>query len=122
MRKIIKIAIIVLIIVICLIGILIFIPLPFPITGKKIGTVAVECTLSEDETTLSIKAANYSSMGYIKSYKAKQDGDKLYITFYLTFGLNNPNGAKNSFDIDITDINFLYYYHIDEYKLIWQRY
>jgi len=116
-----KVVIFVLIMVICLIGVYVFIPLPLPITGGKMGNVAVEYTLSEDETTISIKTKIYSSIGAIKTYKAKQDGDKLYITFYSTFGLNNPNGAKNDFDIDITDINFLYYYHADQYDLIWQR-
>jgi len=75
--------------------------------------------LSEDESTLSIQACVYTSMGYIKTYKANQDGDKLYITFYSTFGLNNPNGANSKFDIDVTGINFLYVSGSD--KLVWQR-
>ena len=99
-----------------------FIPLPLPISGGKIESAfVIKRTLSEDGTTLSINASHLNSTGYIKTYKAKKDGDKLYITFYSTFGLNNPNGANNEFDIDITDINFLYYYKWEEYHLLWQR-
>lgn len=111
---------IILIIIICLIVIFSFVS--SPLSGNKMENIIItECRLSENQKNLSIKTMVYSSIGYVKTYKIKQDVDKLYITFYSTFGFNNPNGAKDNFDIDITDINFLYYYSEGEYNLLWQR-
>lgn len=86
------------------------------------GSVAIsEKTLSKDGKTLSIKTTVYASAGYVKTYKSQQEGDKLYITFCSTLGFNNPYGAKDEFDIDVTDINFLYQYDYDRAILAWER-
>ena len=89
--------------------------------GKRSDVLITKQSISEDEKEISVDTTLTTSMGYIKTYKTEQDGDKLYITFYSTFGLNNKIGAKSNFDINIEGINSVYYYCFDEYKLIWEK-
>ena len=82
-----------------------------------------EYTVSEDGTSMEIKAAVATSMGYIRDVKVKSKGADVYLTFYAAFGgLNSSLGAKNTFDIPLdADSSQIYIYRGSEYQLILQK-
>ena len=53
------------------------------------------------EETLTLNTTLFSSMGFIRKATVKHNGEKIYVSFYNNFGLNNPRSAKNSFDIKV---------------------
>lgn len=72
------------------------------ITGGRITSVMLnDYSVSEAGDSMTIKVGVASSMGYIRTLKAKQKEDKEYITFYSTYGLNSNLGAKNEFLIEL---------------------
>jgi len=100
-------------------------------TGPRRSDVAIiDQVISEDGTHLSVVAHISTSAGFLKRYKIEktvEDERALYIAFYQTPGLNNSYGAKNEFSIDVTDIDYVYYFgpaFVDNdggYRLLWQR-
>ena len=111
-----------LIIAISIIALLVICILP---TGGKQGGVILRKppSVSEDGSKMTLYVGLVDSMGAIRTYKAKQDGDSLYITFYSTFGLNGSVGAKNEFEIDIDPLcKYIYFYNGNEgYKLVLEK-
>lgn len=41
------------------------------------------------------------SAGYLRTFSARQDGNRLYLTFYATYGINSRLGAKEAFSVDV---------------------
>lgn len=79
--------------------------------GKMAGVFLDDYSVSEDGKVMTLKVGVASSMGYVRTYKAKQDENKIYLTFYSTFGLNSKISAKNTFQIDLNpSINEIYFY------------
>jgi hypothetical protein len=72
---------------------------------------------------MTLKVGVASSIGYIRTIKERQDGNKKYITFYSTYGLNSKIGANNEFQIDLNPtINEIYFYRGDDgYVFILQK-
>ena len=50
---------------------------------------------------MTLRASVMSSVGYIRTCKARQEGEALYLTFYSTFGFNSSLGAKGTFTVDV---------------------
>ena len=48
-----------------------------------------------------IKTGVTSSAGYIRSMKVKETEGDAIVEFYSTFGINNPNGAKSEFLLEL---------------------
>lgn len=93
----------------------------FLITGGKISSVMlIDYSISKDGNVMALKVGVASSMGYIRTLKESQEGNKKYITFYSTYGLNSNIGAKNEFQIDLNpSCNEIYFYRgNDGYVLI----
>lgn len=91
--------------------------------GKMAGIFLNDYSLSEDNNVITLKVGVASSMGYIRTMKERQDGNKKYITFYSTYGLNSKRGANNEFQIDLVpSINEIYFYRGDDgFVLILQK-
>lgn len=92
-------------------------------SGKMAAISLNDYSLSEDGNAITLKVSVVSSIGYIRTIKEKQDGNKKYITFYSTYGLNSRLGAHNEFLIDLKpSINEIYFYRGDDgYVLILQK-
>lgn len=90
---------------------------------KQTDVYLDDYTISEDGGILTLKTSIASSIGYTRTLKVKHGGDNLYITFYPTFGLNNPIGSKNTFPIEITPLNEAIYFYSGNggYKLILKK-
>lgn len=70
-----------------------------------------------------IKAGVSGSAGYIRSMKIKEaDGDAM-VDFYSTFGINNPQGAKNEFLLEVSDDcqRILFRGGDNHYRIVLQR-
>jgi hypothetical protein len=91
--------------------------------GKMAGIFLDDYSISEDGKVMILKVGVASSMGYVRTYKAKQDENKIYLTFYSTFGLNSKISAKNTFQINLNpSINEIYFYRGDTgYDLILKK-
>lgn len=91
--------------------------------GKRTDVALKDFNLSEDGNKITLNTIVASSTGYIRTLKVKQGGDNKYITFYSTFGINNPIGAKDSFEIDLnSSCDEIYFYKGDGgYKLVLQK-
>lgn len=91
--------------------------------GKMAGIFLDDYSLFEDGSVMTLKTGVASSMGYIRSVKERQDENKLYLTFYSTYGLNSKFGANNEFQIELhSTINEIYFYRGDAgYDLILQK-
>jgi hypothetical protein len=91
--------------------------------GKMAGIFLNDYSLSEDGNVITLKVGVASSMGYIRTMKERQDGNKKYITFYSTYGLNSKLGDNNEFQIDLNpSINEIYFYRgEDGFVLILQK-
>lgn len=93
----------------------------FPCTGGETGGVILsDYSVSQDNKTLTLKVQQTGSMGYIRTFKEKQDRNEKYITFYLTNGLNSSIGAKNEFEIalDSSCEKIYFYCGNNSYKLM----
>lgn len=78
---------------------------------KRTDVYVSNYAVSEDGTSLSIRVNMLGSMGFIRDCTVKQDGAKLYVGFYCTFGgLNSSFGARNEFDLALTpDSEYIYF-------------
>jgi hypothetical protein len=91
--------------------------------GKKSDIFLEDYTISKDGSVMTINVGVASSMGYVRTVKEKQDGNKKYITFYSTYGINSNLGAHDEFQIDLKPtINEIYFYRgNDGYTLVLQK-
>lgn len=93
-------------------------------TGGKITSAMItDYSISEAGDVMTLKVGVASSMGYIRTLKASEDGNKKFITFYSTYGLNSSIGSKDEFQIKLNpscDEIYLYSGN-DEYKLRLQK-
>ena len=83
---------------------------------KRTDVFLTAYSVSEDGSRIHMQVGIASSMGYTRSFRAKQGGFNQYVTFYNTFGgLNSKIGAKNSFVLEIDPMNCdeIYFYHGD---------
>jgi hypothetical protein len=93
-------------------------------TGRKItGVMITDYSVSKVGNIITLKVGVVGSMGYIKTLKASEDGNKELITFYSTYGLNSNIGAKNEFQVKLKpSCDEIYIYSgNDEYKLKLQK-
>lgn len=110
--------------VIVILSLLIVIGLLFLRTGGKITSVMLtDYSISEDGNVMTIEVGIASSMGYIRTLKASEDGNRKHITFYSTYGLNSNIGAKSEFKVELhPSCDEIYFYSgIGEYKLKLQK-
>lgn len=91
-----KIAFVATVLLITIIGVL------FLSTGGRITSVSLTSySISEENDQLALKVSVASSVGYIRTLKTSEDGNKKQITFYSTYGLNSRIGAKDEFQVKI---------------------
>jgi len=110
--------------VIAILSLVIVIGLLFLSTGGKIaGVIISDYSLSDEGDIMALKVGAASSMGYIRTLKASENGNKKFITFYSTYGLNSNIGAKNEFQIKLhPSCDEIYFYSGNgEYKLKLQK-
>ena len=62
------------------------------------SAIPTEFTVSPDGTA-TVRVSVVSSVGYVRDCRIDTRDDGLYLTFYSTYGLNNPNGARDTFTI-----------------------
>jgi len=91
--------------------------------GKAPDAFLANYAMSETGNEMTLQVGIESSMGYLRTFKAKDDGNKKYITFYYTYGLNSNIGAKNKFQVDLPpSCDEIYFYSENgEFKLILQK-
>lgn len=91
--------------------------------GKVTGVMINDYSVTEGGDVIKLKVGLASSMGYIRTFKATEDGNKKFITFYSTYGLNSVIGAKNEFQVKLnSSCEEIYFYRgNDEYKLRLQK-
>lgn len=91
--------------------------------GKRTDIMLMDYSISEDSKTLTMNIAVASSMGYVRTLKVRQDGDKKYITFYNTYGINSSIGARNRFQVELNpSCKEIYFDRGDKgYKLVLQK-
>ncbi|MDF2590428.1 MAG: hypothetical protein K0S41_4271 [Anaerocolumna sp.] len=79
--------------------------------GKMAGIFLNDYSISEDGNVMTLNVGVASSMGYVRTLKAKQNENKLNLTFYSTYGLNSTIGAKDEFKIELDPtITEIYFY------------
>ncbi|BFL39967.1 hypothetical protein H8S45_01880 [Agathobaculum sp. NSJ-28] len=64
------------------------------------SAIPTEFTVSPDGTA-TVRVSVVSSVGYVRDCRIDTRDDGLYLTFYSTYGLNNPNGARDTFTISL---------------------
>lgn len=91
--------------------------------GKRTDIILNDYTVSEDGNIMTINVGVASSMGYVRTLRLKDDGDKKYITFYQTYGLNSKIGAENEFQIELNpSCKGIYFYRGDTgYELVLEK-
>ena len=67
-------------------------------------------TLSPNNHTLTITVDNSSKLRHIGKAKIKQDGNDLYLKFYTAYGFNANLGTKDTYELDVTNIDEIYFY------------
>lgn len=102
------------ILLLLIIGLLLFIT-----GGKMAGIMLMDYSISKDSNEMILKVGVASSMGFVRKLKSSQDGNKKYITFYSTYGLNSSIGSKDEFQVELQpSCNEIYFYSGNgEYKL-----
>lgn len=93
-------------------------------TGGKITNIMLtDYSISENSDIMTLKVGVASSIGYVRTLKSSQDGNKKYITFYSTYGFNSAIGAKNEFQVELEpSCDEIYFYGVNgEYKLKLQK-
>lgn len=93
-------------------------------TGGKMGGIFLdEYSVSEDGSQMTLKVGVASSVGYVRTFKERQQDNKKYITFYSTYGLNSKIGADNEFTINLDqNLEEIYFYRGEEgYVLLLQK-
>ncbi len=69
---------------------------------KRTDVYVADYSVSDDGSVITINTGLYGSMGYIRSLKAQKQDDKVYVSFYQTFGFFNSSlGAKNLFLLSV---------------------
>lgn len=83
------------------------------------GIFLGEYTVSPDGDAMTIQVGVASSIGYVRTLRERDDGNKKYITFYSTYGLNSAIGANGEFQIALPpSCEEIYFYSgEDGYKL-----
>lgn len=110
--------------VIAILSLIIVTGVLFLSTGGKITSIMLtDYSISEDGNVMTLEVGVASSIGYIRTLKSSQDGNKKYITFYSTYGFNSSIGAKNEFQVELQpSCDEIYFYHGNgEYKLRLQK-
>ncbi len=102
------------ILLLLIIGLLLFIT-----GGKMAGIMLMDYSISKDSNVMTLKVGVASSMGYVRKMKSSQDGNKRYITFYSTYGLNSSIGSKDEFQVELQQsCDEIYFYSGNgEYEL-----
>lgn len=73
-------------------------------TGGKCGAVYMtDFTVTEDGSVIVLEAGVAASAGYLRTAETRADGNILKVTFYRTFGINNPIGSWNLFPLDLPE-------------------
>lgn len=71
-------------------------------TRTDVGLIGY--SVSEDSSTLTMQTGVFTSMGYTRAVKTRQEGNAVYCSFYSAFGgLNSSIGARNTFQIALDD-------------------
>ncbi len=78
--------------------------------AKRTDVVILEYSVSQDKS-ITMQTTLAGSMGFIRDMEVERKDNKLYVSFYQTFGpLNSDFGAKDTYTIEIdsecTDIYF----------------
>ncbi len=110
--------------VIAILSLIIVIGLLFLSTGGKMaGIMLTDYSISKDGNVMTLEVGVASSIGYIRRFKSRQDGNKEYITFYSTYGFNSSIGAKDEFQVELhPSCDEIYFYRGNgEYKLRLQK-
>ena len=91
--------------------------------GKRTDVMLNDFSISEDGKVMTLKVCVVSSMGYIRTMKASEEGNIKYITFYSTYGLNSSIGANNEFPVELQpSCDEIYFFSKNgEYKLELQK-
>ncbi len=72
-------------------------------TGGKMGGVYInKYAVSADGSTMEIQSAVAGSMGCVRALGERDDGNRKYLTFYSTFGLNSTIGAHDEFQLTLS--------------------
>lgn len=92
-------------------------------TGKVSSAMLEDYFVAGDGGAIEMKVGVASSMGYIRTFKVREDGNKKYITFYYTYGLNSRIGAMDKCLIRLSPAyDQIYFYSGDkEYRLVLQK-
>ncbi|WP_315115702.1 hypothetical protein [uncultured Clostridium sp.] len=110
--------------IVAVLSLIIVTGLLFLSTGGKItGIMLTDYSISEDGNVMTLEVGVASSIGYIRTLKASEDGNKKYITFYSTYGFNSNIGAKDEFQVELhPSCDEIYFYRGNgEYKLKLQK-
>ena len=88
---------------------------------KRNDAVINNYLVSDDRKTMKLSVEVASSIGYVRDIDVVYIGNRMYISFYSTFGLNSSIGAKSEFEINLdemctTDIYLLR--ENSEYRLV----
>lgn len=79
--------------------------------NKRTDVYLTDFSVSEDGSTITIKTSLSGSMGYIRDIKTEKIDNAIYCSFFSTFGgLNSNIGAKNSFEIELSDSTVKIYF------------
>lgn len=105
----------------CIILIVIAIIAIFLATGMvKKEVYLKDFKVSDDGMVMTIYVDTLDSSGYVREMKSSSGSTNGYYSFYKTFGYNSKIGAKDSFEIDLTnDMDEIYFYTGNKgYKLV----
>lgn len=105
----------------CIILIVIAIVVIFLATGMvKKEVYLKDFKVSDDGKIMTIYVDTLDSSGYVREMKRTGGSTNGYYSFYKTFGFNSKIGAKDSFEIDLTnDMDEIYFYTGNKgYKLV----
>ena len=91
--------------------------------GKMAGIMLIDYSIPKDSNVMTLNVGVSSSMGFVRKMKSSQNGNKKYITFYSTYGLNSSIGSKEEFQVELQPYcDEIYFYSgNDEFKLRLQK-
>lgn len=67
--------------------------------GERTDVALLDYEVTEEG--ILIRTGIMSSAGYVRSMSVKEENGEAVVTFYSTFGLNNPVGSKNEFLLEV---------------------
>ncbi len=92
---------------------------------KKVTSVELkDYSVLEDGNKIKLTTIVTDSVGYTRGIKIKNEENKMYISFYSTFGLlNSKLGARNEFEIDVGSKCEKIYFDRgnDDYKIVLKK-